>query len=50
MLSEEDEICLKATMPGWLYIDTRNTSGIKILEIDQDTREFVVSGTVENKR
>ena len=50
MLTEEDEIYLKAAMPGWLYIDTRNISEIKILEIDQDKREFVVSGTVENRR
>ena len=34
-LTEEDEIYLRSTMPGWLYIDTRNIENITVLEIDQ---------------
>ena len=36
-----DEIFLKAAMPNWLYIDTRDVNNITVLTVDPITHKFV---------
>ena len=39
-LTEEDEIYLRTGLPGWLYIDTRDTLRPRVLEINTNTGNF----------
>ena len=39
-LTEEDEIYLRTGLPGWLYIDTRDTQRTRVLEINTNTGNF----------
>ena len=42
-VTEEDEIFLKAAIPNWLHIDTRDLNNITILTVDPKSNQFVVS-------
>ena len=39
-LTEEDEIYLRTGLPGWLYIDTRDTKRPRVLEVNTNTGDF----------
>ena len=39
-LTEEDEIYLRSEMPGWLYIDTRDSQRPRVLEVNTNTGNF----------
>ena len=39
-LTEEDEIYLRSALPGWLYIDTRDTQRTRVLEVNTATANF----------
>ena len=39
-LTEEDEIYLRTGLPGWLYIDTRESQRTKVLEVNINTGNF----------
>ena len=40
-----DEMFLKAAMPNWLYIDTRDVTNITVLTVDPTTNQFVLALT-----
>ena len=40
-VTEEDEIFLKAALPNWQYIDTRDVNNITVLKVDPITNQFV---------
>ena len=42
-VTEEDEIFLKAALPNWLYIDTRNVNNITVLSVDPKSKHFIKS-------
>ena len=39
-LTEEDEIYLRTGLPGWLYIDTRDTMRTRVLQVNTSTGSF----------
>ena len=39
-MTEDDEIFLRAAMPGWLYIDTRDPEDTRLLKVDSQTHKF----------
>ena len=39
-LTEEDEIYLRSALPGWLYIDTRDSQRTRVLEVNTAAANF----------
>ena len=45
-VTEEDEIFLRAALPNWLYIDTRDVNNIAVLAVDSITGTFVLKNLI----
>ena len=48
-VTEEDKIFLKAALPNWLYIDTRNVNNITVLSVDPKSKHFIKSDQMIRK-